>query len=590
MAIIRKTIPGLKPGSDYLFTLKPKNTEIVATDSEQELIRVTVPEYSQTPQEITGLQVEKNFQTIIIKFNAVGNVDLDYYEYQIYDNDQGSGDPINAIMSSSRNKILVSGFNKANVFTVSVDNTSLTINPVNQSTTSSVTEYWVRVRAVNTSGNPSTNWSSLVSSGQLELIADQFIGNLTAAKITAGTIGAHTITLSGANSIIKSSIYSSTQGWQIDGLGNATFNTATLRGQLSSGTNPNWFRVDSSGNIWSGASTYNDASSTFRVSNTGSLTAALGTIGGWTISSSAITSSNSQVTLSSNGTFTIGSSSTDRATITSTGDFFVTGTDGNPSGVGAGNSRFYGPWFNVKKGHDSGANEANAQLTYRDLAFFTAAGGNPVTLGGGNDGGTGFLSVNGYVSAGGNLSAGTYVSAGGNISAGDTVSARAVDIGPTSTLYGGGSAKPGLRIQRYYYWAAVDHPGYGSQYETFIQFTNADSNVETAAMIISGGGVYYSGSSDKRMKENIKPLNNVLDIIKKIEPVEYNFIGFDKVHHGFIAQDLYSTYGHAVKVGDSKEEVEDPWGIDYGKLTPILMSGMKELLERVENLESRLVQ
>lgn len=239
MAIIRKSITGLKPGSDYLFTLKPKNVEIAAADSEQETIRVSIPVFSGTPSIITGLQLASNFQTVIFKFDPINDADLSYFEYQLYDNEFGDGNPINYVTSTSNDPILISGTNVANVFLVSVENSEQSIDPINNNVTNVTKQYWGRVRAVNIAGNPSTEWSDLIASGELGLISDSFVASLTAAKITAGTIGAHTITLAGATSIIKSSNYdpsiprASRQGWFIDGQGNAEFSSASIRGTIS---------------------------------------------------------------------------------------------------------------------------------------------------------------------------------------------------------------------------------------------------------------------------------------------------------------------------------------------------------------------
>jgi hypothetical protein len=60
------------------------------------------------------------------------------------------------------------------------------------------------------------------------------INDMAAGKLTAGTIGAHTIVLDGASSILKSSNYvANTSGWQIAGNGAAEFQNATIRGTLN---------------------------------------------------------------------------------------------------------------------------------------------------------------------------------------------------------------------------------------------------------------------------------------------------------------------------------------------------------------------
>ena len=73
-------------------------------------------------------------------------------------------------------------------------------------------------------------------------ISSAFINDLSASKITAGTIGAYTITLlNSASSILKSGNYSSgTAGWAIDGAGNAEFNTVTVRGSFYISSTDYW--------------------------------------------------------------------------------------------------------------------------------------------------------------------------------------------------------------------------------------------------------------------------------------------------------------------------------------------------------------
>ena len=60
-----------------------------------------------------------------------------------------------------------------------------------------------------------------------------------------------------------------------------------------------------------------------------------------------------------------------------------------------------------------------------------------------------------------------------------------------------------------------------------------DSN-GTAKMTLKPAGLYVGGTlvsaSDKRLKFNEKPLVNALDIINKLEPVEYDQT-FDLVEH-----------------------------------------------------------
>jgi hypothetical protein len=215
MAIIKKTITGLKPDTNYLFTVKPKNTEIAATDDLPDSIRIRVPAYSGTPPKVSNLVLASNFQSAIFKFDPINDADLDYYEYQIFDIDpriNPSALPLDSILSLTGDSERVSGINKATVFVVSVENSTTT----STDETTFPTKYWGRVRAVNTARNASTDWSDVAESDETPLIDEQFIGSLTAAKITSGQISSQEITLNGQGSIIKSS---ASPGWYIEGDG-----------------------------------------------------------------------------------------------------------------------------------------------------------------------------------------------------------------------------------------------------------------------------------------------------------------------------------------------------------------------------------
>jgi hypothetical protein len=228
MAIIKKKLDNLRPGKEYLVTVRAKNADINVVSEYSDSVRFTVPQDSTIPNGITNFHLLANFEKVMFVFDYNSDADLDRYQYELYDNSSGTGTPIS------------SGFSAANVFTISVAN----------STDSIVRAYWGRVRAIDTTGNAGP-WTVLQQTDQdTPLITEQYISSLTASKITAGTIGAHTITLNGINSILKSSNYSAgSSGWQIDGNGNAEFSNAIVRGTIDIGTAPNKFQVLSDGNV-----------------------------------------------------------------------------------------------------------------------------------------------------------------------------------------------------------------------------------------------------------------------------------------------------------------------------------------------------
>ena len=209
MAIVKRKLENLKPGKEYILSVRAKNADLNILSDYSDSVRFQVPTDSTIPDVITGLSLYQSIENVMFVFNYSSDLDISRYEYELYD-----GNNISTAVKVS------SGFNPANVFTVAVDNMQL------DSEGSGLKPYWGRVRGIDTTGNVS-EWTLLVQTdNRTPVIDNQFIGNLTASKITAGTIGAQMIQLNGANSIIRSTTYTDTsgsKGWQIRGDGHFTF-------------------------------------------------------------------------------------------------------------------------------------------------------------------------------------------------------------------------------------------------------------------------------------------------------------------------------------------------------------------------------
>jgi hypothetical protein len=239
MAIIRKTVSGLKPDSNYLFAVKPKNTEISASDEIPDSIRIKTPSSSSVPSSITGLQIKCNFESVMFIFTPVNDQDFAEYEYEIY----------NSSVIAPAN-LVSSGRKRSTVFVVSVDNSTRTVNATTGVETLTPKKYYGRVRAINTSGTGGL-WTDLAThGGDTPLITDQYIGSLTAGKITTGLMTAEQVILQNASGILQSytptagmSVIRSSNfvsgplgtgaGWIIRGDGTAEFDAASIRGTLS---------------------------------------------------------------------------------------------------------------------------------------------------------------------------------------------------------------------------------------------------------------------------------------------------------------------------------------------------------------------
>jgi hypothetical protein len=128
---------------------------------------------------------------------------------------------------------------------------------------------------------------------------------------------------------------------------------------------------------------------------------------------------------------------------------------------------------------------------------------------------------------------------------------------------------------------------YGSS-SNYIYFLNSSGSVAGGIQHTASTVVVYNSTSDKRLKENIVDAPNALDKVLNIPVRSYDWKE-DKHHvdYGFIAQELEKVYVEPVSVG-SNDEKQNPWGVDYGRLTPLLVKAIQEQQALIESLTTRL--
>ena len=104
------------------------------------------------------------------------------------------------------------------------------------------------------------------------------------------------------------------------------------------------------------------------------------------------------------------------------------------------------------------------------------------------------------------------------------------------------------------------------------------------------GGIYSTGNitaySDRRVKENIVRIDNALEKVNGLQGVYYNRIDDKdkKKEIGFIAQDVQKITPELVTYA---EDV-DQYGVKYGNTTALLVEAIKELTQKVKELEKKL--
>ena len=131
--------------------------------------------------------------------------------------------------------------------------------------------------------------------------------------------------------------------------------------------------------------------------------------------------------------------------------------------------------------------------------------------------------------------------------------------------------------------------GYGS-FGSSCQDSLTIADTTGAASFINDVIAY--ASSDKRLKENIKPLDNALDKINKINGVEFDWID-GKDEHG---NSVHSNEGH--DVGVIAQEIEEVLpevvhtrdngykAVKYEKIVPLLIQAIKEQQQQIEELKN----
>ena len=126
----------------------------------------------------------------------------------------------------------------------------------------------------------------------------------------------------------------------------------------------------------------------------------------------------------------------------------------------------------------------------------------------------------------------------------------------------------------------------GTSFLSINSSADATFNGNLAAL----GEVTAYAASDRRLKENIRPITSALGVIEKMNPVTYNW---NSVARGLNTQKGYGTDSGfiAQEIMDIlPEHVHSIYGnylsIDYIKIIPYLVGAIKELTEKLKIYEN----
>ena len=154
----------------------------------------------------------------------------------------------------------------------------------------------------------------------------------------------------------------------------------------------------------------------------------------------------------------------------------------------------------------------------------------------------------------------------------------------------------------------------GSANDGFYHLASGDQGINVLVnnvqefLFANGGDFHADGDikaastsvdSDKRLKTNITNISSSLGKIKKLRPVEFDWLtNRDKHEYGFIAQEVEKVTPMLVSehnaVGDTKKFLQKLDGtntnksVDYAKLTVLLVDAMKEQQKQIDELKQEL--
>jgi hypothetical protein len=121
---------------------------------------------------------------------------------------------------------------------------------------------------------------------------------------------------------------------------------------------------------------------------------------------------------------------------------------------------------------------------------------------------------------------------------------------------------------------------------TFLGMYDSGSRIGSIT-VTNATSVAFNTTSDERLKENIVDASSKLELVKDIQVREFDWKKDGRHQVGFIAQELNNLVPEAVTEG-GEDVTENPWGVDYGKLTPYLIKAVQEQQTIIEDLKSRI--
>jgi len=119
----------------------------------------------------------------------------------------------------------------------------------------------------------------------------------------------------------------------------------------------------------------------------------------------------------------------------------------------------------------------------------------------------------------------------------------------------------------------------------FVAVFHSNGASAIGSITTSNTATAFNTSSDYRLKENIQPLENGLERLNNLKPVKFDWKEDGTSSEGFIAHEAQEVFSDAVT---GKKDGEEMQGMDYGRITPLLVKAIQEQQEQIEQLQSEI--
>jgi len=123
-----------------------------------------------------------------------------------------------------------------------------------------------------------------------------------------------------------------------------------------------------------------------------------------------------------------------------------------------------------------------------------------------------------------------------------------------------------------------------SYYLTFVSGTSGNRIIETDSNISWNPSTnVLTNSSDERLKTNIVGITGAVEKIQQLRGVEFDWISSGQHSIGVIAQDVEKVAPELVETRDDGMK-----GVDYGKLTALLIEAVKDQQKQIDELKAQI--